>query len=422
MLAGRDPHAGDGDARRQRLPAACVGRVERGQRGLRRERAQEADEAALAARGLDALAHRVARDEARDGAQDDLALDLLPLLAHLGVDVDGLLQLHEAAVEPHLGRRPFALAGRERREVDPRDEPLRGELVRGLGIAGVDVVRHEREREADGNAIRDLVGDAPEAHDEDDLAGLVVRLVGLAALGQRAEAWARVGAAGEEPVHRPLQAEEAREARGLVVEAQGLVGVVALLEGEPREVPAEAEDGVVLLAERVAHVLLHDDEPARLDLRALEVPRLQVVQHVERVDEELLVRRRDVLAGGVAEDVLADRVARVVREVQHVDRLVGRLKIALRGLVLGERLLDRGPVEHEERVVAFDLLGELIVLLDAHLLVQGGDRLARAPLVEGRPHGQGALGVAAAALREGEQRQRHQQRRRGPGPHGELLT
>src|SRR5262249_39807947 len=80
--------APDGDARRQRLPASRVGRVEDRQRGLGAERKQGAQQAPVAGGEPDGGPGCGAGDEPRDGADDYFALDFLPLGPNFAGDVD----------------------------------------------------------------------------------------------------------------------------------------------------------------------------------------------------------------------------------------------------------------------------------------------------------------------------------------------
>src|SRR5262249_15278069 len=128
------------------------------------------------------------------------------------------------------------------------------------------------------------------------------------------------------------------------------------------------------------------------------------VEKVQSVDEQLLVGRSDVAPRGPREDVLADRVAGVVRQIEHVDRFVGRLKIALTVGKLGERLLNAGPIEHEERVVPDDVARKARVVLDLDFLVDGFVSLARAARVERGAHLERAHLVAAASRKKADRR------------------
>ena len=193
----------------------------------------------------------------------------------------------------------------------------------------------------------------------------------------------------------------------LVVPAQRLVGPIALLEGEAREEAPEPEDGVVGLAQVVGDVLLHDREPPRLDARAVQVPELEVVEHVERVDEELLVGRRLVLAARAGEHVLADRVLRVVREVEHVDGLVGRLEVALRAGRTAATLCWMLPRSSTKRALSLPMsAGKLGVDFTSISSSSRRMRLARLALVERRAHGQHPLGVRRAPLERGDRGER----------------
>ncbi len=92
-------------------------------------------------------------------------------------------------------------------------------------------------------------------------------------------------------------------------------------------------------------------------------------------------------------------------QVEHVDGLVGGLEVALRGVELRDALLDAPAVEDVEGVVAPQVGGQVVLGLHAHLVVEEMERLARLPLVEGRPHRQHVLRVRRAALEAGQREQ-----------------
>ena len=156
--------------------------------------------------------------------------------------VDRLFELDVRPVQRHRREGVAALLAAERGVVDPRDETLRREAVRGVDVVRREGSREPREREADGHPLGDLVRDAPVAHDEDHLAltcGLRRRCRGRA--GKVLQARRAVRAAREQQAHRVAQRLEAGEGKRLVVPAQGVVGLIALLEGQPREKAPEAE-------------------------------------------------------------------------------------------------------------------------------------------------------------------------------------
>ena len=225
-------------------------------------------------------------------------------------------------------------------------------------------------------------------------------------------------------MHGGAERAEAGEGQRFVVVPEGLVGVAALFVDEPRQKPAEPEDRVVRLFELVADVTLHHAQAPRLDLGAAEVAGLEVVHHVERVDEKLLVRGRHVAAGRSGEHVFADGVARVVGEVEHVDRLVGRLEIALAQPELREGLVDGAPIEDEQRIVAAEVARQVFVGAHAELLVDVLDGLPRLTRVErgarlDRPK------LVTAAPREGlgnDEKQRPAERKAVPFHRTILVT
>lgn len=407
-------HPRDGHAGGQRLPAPGVGRVERRERGLGAEREQDPGQAVAAGRRLHPFARDVARDHARDGAGDDLALELPPLAAHLGLQVHRGFVDDARAVEGARRLAPRAPARRERREVHPGHEPLGRELVRARAVARGERAGDVRERETDGDARGLLVRDAPQPRDEEHVAGGVVRRRGLGLLpaallrarGERHEPRARERAAREEPPHRIGEPAELAGGRGLVVPAERLVDLARLLVREARQQPTERHHARVGAVHPLRQVLSHDREPTGLDARAAQVALLEVVQQVERVDEQLLVGRRLVPARGVAEDELADRVARAPREVEHVDGLVRRLVVAGAVREGAELLLDGRAVEEQERLVRHDLRREVRVPLHAELVVQRGDGALRIGRVERGAHLERARLVAGAARRGEPERER----------------
>ncbi len=94
--------------------------------------------------------------------------------------------------------------------------------------------------------------------------------------------------------------------------------------------------------------LLHHAEPPRLDARAVQIGAREVVHEVHRVDEELLVRGRWYGPGVVREEVFADVVERVAREVEQLDLFVARFEIATRERELIELLQEHRAIEDEE--------------------------------------------------------------------------
>ncbi len=350
---------------------------------------------------MDPLADGEPRDEPRDRAQNDLALDLAPFGEHLRRHVHRLLHRHRLAIDRTGWNGIRALVGRERGVVDPGDEPLGREPVGRGRVVGMDVAGDEREGEPDGNALRDLVRNPSVADDAENFAVVLVSrklarwcggdcLVDARALVRRA-----LGERAQELGERLV----VRNRQRLVVVPERLVRLAALFIDEPGEKAAEPEDRILRFLEVVLDVAMDHAEPASLHPRAAEIAGLEVVDHVERVDEKLLVGRGDVASGRSGEDVLADRVAGVVRQVEHVDRLVGRLKIALALFELGERLLNRSAVENQKGVIPPHLFGKIVVAAHAERSVHLFDRSSRPPGIERGAHGQRLELVAAATDR-----------------------
>jgi hypothetical protein len=146
-------------------------------------------------------------------------------------------------------------------------------------------------------------------------------LLGVGLAEEGVDARAAKAAAGGEAGDRGAQAGEGLLLQGLVVVAQGGVGLAEALEHEAGDVRAEGAVGGLAGVE-LAEVLAGDREALGLDAGAGEVADEQVVQHVEGVEGELLRRRRVVLAGRVAEDPLAD-LAGVAGDVEEHQLLVG---------------------------------------------------------------------------------------------------
>ncbi len=370
--------------------------------------------AAASVAPLRGLAGRDAGEGPRDGRQDDGALVLLPGRAHLRLDVERLLHRLGAPIQLQRRNRIAALAPGERRVVDPGHEPLRRELARPRAIRRAEVVGNEREREADREALRHLLRDAPEPDDDDELglAGLVEgRRRGLT-LDQRGDA-GRPGLAARERAERAAERRIRPVAEGVVVVEERLVSLAALLEGEAGKVAAEAEERRLALV--IAQVSLHDREAASLDPGPAEVALGQVVHHVDGVDEQLLVGGRLVRPHVVREEVFAEIVGGPAGHVEQVDRLVRGPEIARGQPVAVHAEEDVAAVEQEERVVAPERR-ELGRGLDLELLVQRGHRLGGSAAIERLERGANAIFMSAAGgLPEAEeQRERSQGRTLAP--------
>jgi hypothetical protein len=177
---------------------------------------------------------------------------------------------------------------------------------------------------------------------------------------------AAVAAAGGEAGDRGAQAGEGLFLQGLVVVAQGGVGLAEALEHEAGDVGAEGAVGVLVL---LAEVLAGDGEALGLDAGAGEVVREEVVQHVEGVEGELLGGRGVVLAGRVAEDPLAD-LAGVAGDVEEDQLFVGDAEVAGGLLPLALAAQDHRALEQGDDGLFLPLAREVLAAADLEELVE----------------------------------------------------
>lgn len=259
-------HARDGDARRKHIPAPRVGRVERGERRLRGERAEEADD--VVAPAADWMPCPTAtRAMSRVMAERMI----LPSIFSHSSRTSRSTSTASSSWRNWFPMRRDGVAhrpcpGASDGKFTHVTSPCATSLFACSWSCGE--IEPETYVSARPMGMRCGVSCDAEADDEEDLAGAVVRGLRLSLLEQGLDARAPVVAERREAADRIAQRAEARLAERLVVVAERLVGLAALLVGEPGEHRPEADDGVVLLVQLVPVVLLHDREAPRLRPRA----------------------------------------------------------------------------------------------------------------------------------------------------------